>query len=210
MVAKNVIVTSFRLSAIGWFTGVLSEIHKAIYKVPINWNYEISRFECTRVRRPLPQGYNTVWNANPLILANRGFDKVIVVKRSENDILEACCWYDKQKSYAEVRKMEEHKEYLTSLRRNYRKLYDVEYNNARIFYVNINDLNINPMLGFNQICDFLNFDIERRPIIIPVKVWRDWQVYAGHTYMTFTPELNERLKLIKNAKDEKKNTPMYD
>lgn len=198
MVAKNIIVTSFRLSAIGWFTGILSEIHNAIYSNPINWNYEISRFECTRVRRPLPQGYSTVWNANPLILANRGFDKVIVVRRPEKDILEACCWYDKQKSYAEVRKMEEHKEYLTSLRRNYRKLYDLEYTNQRIFYVNIEDVNNAPVQQFKKISEFLGFKMVKFPVIIPIKVKKDWQVYAGYNHGL---ELQDRLKMIKEARE---------
>lgn len=198
MVAKNVIVTSFRLSAIGWFTGVLSEIHKAIYGIPINWNYEISRFECTRERRPLPQGFSTVWNANPLILANRGFDKVLFVKRPLLDILEACCWYDKQKSYNDIVLEGNDEEYLNSLTRNYLNLYDrktIFHDN--IIYVDIEDLNRNTMNDFHRVCDCLGFDMSKFPIIVPVRVQKEWEVYGGYNMGN---KLNERLKLIKEAK----------
>ena len=198
MVAKNVIVTSFRLSAIGWFTGVLSEIHKAIYGNPINWNYEISRFECTRKRRALPQGWNTVWNADPLTLAERGFDKVLVVRRTLSDILEACCWYDKQKPYVDVLRMKNGTKYLESLKRNYDKLYDTTYLHPKITYVHIDILNREPVQSFKRLCEFLEFDLEKLPVIVPIKVKKDWEVYAGYNKGS---ELQGRLKLIKEAKE---------
>lgn len=196
MKAKNVIVTSYRLSAIGWFTGVLSEIHKAIYGDHIKWGYEISRFECTRDRRPLPMGWNTVWLANPLTLAKRGFDKVLVVKRPIEDILEACCWYDYQKSHNNMILNGGYERYLNTIRRNYSKLYDIEYEHPNIYNINIEHLNINPVENFKRLCKFLEFDLEKFPIIIPIKVQKDWQVYAGYN----VGELNERLKMIKESK----------
>ena len=198
MVAKNVIITSFRLSAIGWLTGVLSEIHKAIYGNPINWNYEISRFECTRERRPLPQGWNTVWNANPLTLAERGFDKVLVVKRPWQDILEACCWYDKQMGSIGVILDKKNDEYVNSLLRNYSKLYSEMIFHDNVMYVDIEDLNRNTVNDFRRVCEFLEFDMEKFPVLIPIKVKKDWEVYGGYNK---GPELQGRLKLIKEAKE---------
>lgn len=197
MKAKNVIVTSFRLSAIGWFTGVLSEIHNAIYGNPINWNYEISRFECTRKRRALPQGWNTVWNANPLTLAERGFDKVLVVKRPWQDILEACCWYDKQMSSIGVILNKYEDDYVKSLMRNYWKLYRIKDVHPNIFYIDIEDLNQNTVQQFKEICKFLEFDMGKFPVLIPIKVKKDWEVYAGYNKGL---ELQGRLKLIKEAR----------
>lgn len=197
MVAKNVIITSFRLSAIGWFSGILSEIHEAIYDIPIKWNYEISRFECTRVRRPLPQGWCTVWEANPLILANRGFDKILVVKRPLKDILEACSWYSLQKGCEEACKDKENKRFFDTIKRKYHKLYDIEYNNKRVYYANIEDLNRNPVQEFKKICEFLGFKMSKFPVLIPIKVKKDWEVYAGYNKGL---ELDKQLTLLKEAR----------
>jgi len=56
LLSKNVIITSMELGGIGWFTSILSEIHKYMFGHEIPWRYEISRFEATRARRPLPKG----------------------------------------------------------------------------------------------------------------------------------------------------------
>ena len=166
---ENVIVTSFRLSAVGWVTGVLSEIHKAIYGLPIRWGYEISKFECTRARRPLPMGWNTTWDANPLTLAERGFDKVICLVRDKLDIFIACCWYDHQKSLSEVLTeavMNKNYGYVESIIGMYNRLYTTKYVNEKLLYVNIENLNKNTVKGFKEICEFLEFDMKKFPVII--------------------------------------------
>ena len=183
MVGKNVIVTSFRLSAVGWFTGVLSEIHKAIYGLPIRWGYEISKFECTRARRPLPMGWNTTWDANPLTLAERGFDKVICIVRDKLKIFEACCWYDKQKNLSTVLSeavATKDYGYVESIIGMYDRLYTTRYVNEKLLYVHIGQLNANTVKGFKEICEFLEFDMKKFPVVIPIKVEKDWEVYGGY------------------------------
>ena len=139
---KNVILTSVRLSAIGWFTGIVSEIHRAIYKEPIHWRYEISTFEATRERRPLPKGWCTVWDANPLQLVERGYDKVLVLYRDVMNLVNAHCWYNKSMSIADCIREGEFR-YLQQTIKKYDKLLETHYEHNKIYYVDINKCNIN-------------------------------------------------------------------
>jgi len=125
-------------------------------------------------------------------------------RQSSDDIIEACCWYDKQKSSIDVltEPSEDDMRYIRSLKRNYIKLYEspaVDHPNVK--YVSIDLCNINTVQSFKSICEFLEFDMEKFPVIIPIKVKKDWQVYAGYN----TTGLNERLQMIKDAIRRKKN-----
>lgn len=200
MKPENVIVTSFRLSAVGWFTGVLSEIHKAIYGDPIRWGFEISKFECTRERRPLPMGWNTTWDANPLTLAERGFDKVLCLVRNKLDIFEACCWYDKQKTLSEILTEAVAKKdygYVESIIEGYDRLYTTQYVHDKLMYVYIDLLNFNAVRGFKEVCEFLEFDMKKFPVIIPIKVEKDWEVYGGYNKGL---KLDSQLSKLKEAR----------
>lgn len=197
---ENVIITSFRLSAVGWFTGVLSEIHKAITGLPIRWGYEISKFECTRARRPLPMGWNTTWDANPLTLAERGFDKVICIVRNKLDIFEACCQYDHQKTLGDVLSnavSSKNYGYVESIIGMYDRLYTTKYINEKLMYVFIDELNRNTVKGFKEICAFLEFDMNKFPVIIPIKVEKDWEVYGGYNKGL---KLDSQLQKMKDVK----------
>ena len=138
---------------------------------------------------------------NHLILANRRFDKVIVVQRPWQDILEACCWYDKQIGSIGVILDKKNDDYVKSLIRNYNRLYKIKYNNKRIYYVNIEDFNKAPVQEFKKISEFLGFNMKKFPVIVPIKVQKDWEVYAGYNNGL---KLNGRLKLIKEAKKNEK------
>jgi hypothetical protein len=150
----------------------------------------------------LPIGWNTVWNASPRILAKRGFDKVLVVQRPINDFLNACCWYDHGIGFGAL-PIEENARYLSSLVRIYDKLYtDVPVELPNVYHVFIENLNKATLQEFKSICSFLEFDMDKFPVIIPIKVKRDWEVYGGYNKSL---ELDLHLQKVKKARENDKN-----
>ena len=154
---KNVIITSTELGGVGWFTSVISEVHDALYpKLPGKWwNYEVSRFEATRHRRPLPTGWSNVWNADPKILVERGFDKVIVLQKELTDAYYGMAIY----MYPDLpidKIKEKNERFFQIIKRKWdvmEKYRDFKHEN--FMYVHFNDLNNHTVKTFNELFDFL-------------------------------------------------------
>ena len=192
---KNICLTSTELGGVGWFTSIISEVHDQLYQgLPSKqWNYEISRFEATRHRRPLPKGWCTVWNADPLILLERGFDKVIVLQRSLEDSYLGMGIY----MYPDlpIDKIEgENERFFGIIKRKWEFLERYkDFEHPRFMYVHFDDLNNHTVKTFNKVFDFLEFTDNNRPILIPVKVWRNWECYSnvqksgGEWFETYDP-----------------------
>ena len=167
------------LGAIGWFTSILSDIHNEMFGVPIRWNYEISHFEATRERRPLPIGWCNVWNANPELLLKRGYDKVICLQKSLNDAIYSMVIYHHPEQTFDWL-MRQTPEFFLPIKEKWQKLERFRsFTHDRFLFVHVDDLNTFPKKYFNKVFDFLGFPKENRPKLLPIKCYRDWECYSN-------------------------------
>ena len=151
------------LGGVGWFTSFLSEVHNEMFGVPIRWNYEISRFEATRERRSLPKGWSTVWNANPVILLKRKFDKVICLQKSlEDAIYSNAIYHHPDKPFEWL--MRQNPAFFMPIKEKWMAMEKHEnLKNERFRFVHLDYLNRFPKKGFNDVLDFLEFPKQNRP-----------------------------------------------
>lgn len=165
------------LCGVGWVTSVLSEIHEKMFGVPIRWNYEISRFEATRERRPLPRGWCTTWNADPRLLVKRGYDKVIGLQKSLED---ACyshaLYYHPETPYWEI--MEKNPQFFLPVKDKWLRM-ERPFVHPKYRKFHLDYLNTHTVRAFNEMLDFLEFPKEGRPLIVPVKAYRNWECYSN-------------------------------
>ena len=204
---KNVVITSTELGGVGWFTSVISEVHDALYpKLPSKWwKYEASRFEATRFRRPLPTGWINCWNADPKILVERGFDKVILLQKELTDAYYGMAIY----MYPDVpidKIKEQNPRFFDIIKRKWEFLEQYrDFKHENFMYVHFNDLNNHTVKSFNELFDFLEFKKRGRPKIIPVKVWRNWECYSnilksgGEWFETYDPLFKIKQDFSRNA-----------
>ena len=183
---KNVILTSVQLGGVGWFTSILSEVHKDMFGLPISWNYEISRFEATRVRRPLPRGWCTVWDARPEDLIKRKYDKIIGLQKSLEDVYYSHALYNRpDMTYQEILNKEPW--FFNAVKEKWLRM-EKPFEDERYMRFHLDDLNTYTVEFFNKALDFLGFPEEERPTSaklfgIVVKAWFDesntWEGLAG-------------------------------
>lgn len=183
---KNVIITSMELGGVGWFTSILSEIHNKMFGSPIRWNYEISRFEATRERRPLPKGWCTVWNARPSELVNRGYDKVLGLQKSLEDAIYSHTLYHRieiVEKYNDLRDaidwiMSYYPGFFGTIKRKWLRM-EVPCKHEKYKRFHLDALNRYTVKTFEEVLDFLEFPKEGRPMLLPVKAYRDWESYSN-------------------------------
>ena len=197
----NVIISSMELAGIGWFTSLLSTTHTYMFGEPIRWRYEISRFEATRERRPLPQGWSTVWNADPEVLVNRGFEKVITIQKNLEDACYSHALYMRpHKTYEEIVDFEPR--FLNIVKSKWIKYEQWQkFEHENHLALHLDDLNNHTTQMFTRVLDFLGFPKEGRPLYIPVPVYRDWERYSNinHKKEDQVPDPLKKIKWIKNV-----------
>ena len=174
---KSVMLTSVELGGVGWFTSIISKIHKDMFGKPIRWNYEVSRFEATRVRRPLPRGWCTVWNAKPEDLVKRDYYRVIGLQKSLEDVYYSHALYHRPgTTYNEI--LEREPWFFNVAKEKWLAMEkDFKHDNYMRFH--LDDLNTYTVEFFNKALDFLGFPEEGRTMILPVKVYRNWECYSN-------------------------------
>ena len=177
----NVILTTPELGGVGWFTSIISQAwnaqHPGVYK--LNWRLESSRFEAEKVRRPLPEGYVHCWNGKPDILLERGFDKVIVLQKTLTDsYLGLSLYFYANELIENIPKIHEGFYELIKKKWVYFETYR-DFKDERFLFVDFEDLNNHTVKTFNEVFDFLEFEKEGRPILLPIKVWRNWECYSN-------------------------------
>jgi len=175
----NVIFTTMELGAVGWFSSVLSEIHEYMFGEPIPWQYEIAKFEATRERRLLPTGWSTVWNADPKALVKRGFDKVIAVQKSLVDQCISMAMYHYPDCFYE--KLErENPLFFMPIKEKWCKFESYSmFKHKKFKMFHIDNLNRHTKKEYNEMLDFLGFPKKGRPLILPVKAYRNWECYSN-------------------------------
>jgi len=194
LLSKNVIITSMELGGIGWFTSILSEIHKYMFGHEIPWRYEISRFEATRARRPLPKGWCTVWNALPSDLVKRKFDKVLGLQKNLQDAYYAHFLYKYHYDKTYEWMLDNQPWYFNTVKNNWFRL-ERPIKSEKYKKFNLDDLNTFTVETFTKVLDFLDFPKEGRPFIIPVKAYRNWESYSNITHGK-EHEVSDNLKRI--------------
>lgn len=183
----NVIFCSLKRCGISWVIRALSEYHKKMFGVPIVFtrdNAEISQQEAKRNNRPLPQGWNNVYDLDPQTLLDKTdpdgnqYDRVVVIQRKKNTLMKAQEIYWNQENIGEV--------HLKKLKANSLKMYDIIYRDditdPRYIKVSLEDLNQYPTATMNELMDFLNFPQYMRPPVVDFKPqWfeRNWNAISS-------------------------------
>jgi len=177
----NVILTTPELGGVGFLTSNISQYWNYMHPGPfkLRWRLESSYFEATRKRRPLPEGYVHCWNGDPQTLLDRGFDKVMVLQKTLPDsYLGMSIYFYAHEVIDNIAKI--HPNFYEIIKRKwdamekYRNLKD-----ERFLFIDFEDVNNHTVKTFNEIFDFLEFEKEGRPFIMPIKVWRNWECYSN-------------------------------
>ncbi len=171
---KSVMLTSVELGGVGWFTSIISKIHKDMFGKPISWNYEVSRFEATRVRRPLPRGWCTVWNARPEDLVKRDYYRVIGLQKSLEDVYYSHALYHRpEMTYDEI--LDKEPWFFNEAKEKWLRM-EKPFEHENYMRFHLDDLNTYTVEFFSKALDFLGFPNEERPtnarlFAIVLKAW---------------------------------------
>lgn len=174
-------------------------MHLYYFNEPLHVRHEESNFEATRFRRPLVQGWFDVIGADPQVLLDRGYDKVIHVTRDLIKLGDALAEYHRRaKSKEEIIKLAmEEPLFFSNIKKKWLKL-QVEINNPRFLRIRLEDWNNFTFQTFNKILDFLEFPKSKRPFLIPVKIDRNFEGYSC-SFLDPDQEVCENLEVIRNG-----------
>lgn len=173
----NVIFVSLQRCGISWIIYALSDHHEFLFGEPIPYekeNAEISKVIATRTRFPLPQRWNCVYEADPKQLVKRGYDRIVIVERDLEELKvaqqiyfqEDLTWMQRETL---IRKIEE----------AWHLVYESGVDDPRVMKVHLDDLNNYTRQTMNKLMDFLNFPKVGRAPVLPIAVYRQWEVYSS-------------------------------
>ena len=188
----NVIFVSMGRCGISWIIRVISQIHSIMFGFPIDFHVEISHVIATRDRFPVPEGWSCVYDVDPQILVNRGYDKVIIVQREYETMRKVHTIYEDihERNQTLLRKFD----------KIYEKVYGKQIDHPNCMKVNLEDLNAYTVAIFEELLEFLNFPETGRPVIVPVKPSeRKWEVYSS--ILKKGRKVNKRLQEIDKLYD---------
>jgi hypothetical protein len=166
---------------------------------PLELNYEKhNAFEATRKRLPLLKGWNSVNDADPQLLLDRGYDKVVHVTRELLDLLRSLVLYHRKvknwKGYIKLA-LEEPDFFIT--KKNKYDLLNKEIDDPNFFRLSLEDWNKHLSIIFNDLLDFLEFPKKNRIRLVPVKQKkRNFEGYScSHLSKEHIP--SENIQLIR-------------
>lgn len=151
----NVIITSTNLSGVGWFTRVLSKLHKEMFGTPIRWQYEVPRSAILSKRRPILRGWLNTFDADPQKLVEKGYDKVICLHRPFEDLLDSWKWFKKRIPIKTRLLMEPR--YTEYLKRRWQCYEDNTFKHPNYIKLWLPDLNNFAVREYNRVMDFLGW-----------------------------------------------------
>lgn len=195
----NVIITHSSRSAISEIFGYVSLAYFYHFNEPLLINFEANYFEATRSRRPLLEGWNDVINADPQILLDRGYDKVIHVNRDLLDLAESLALYHRRtKSKEDIIKLAmDEPRFFANIKKKWDKL-QKEIDDSRFLRITLNEWNNFTFQTFNKLLDFLEFPKEKRPFLIPVKSNKDFEGYSC-SFLEPEYEVCENIEVIRRG-----------
>jgi len=192
-----------------WVGEIISQIHKTFYGTSLDIIYESPR---GLTSRNLLKGWHGVYEIDPKVLLNLGYDKILIIKRDLDKIKEAHAFYHGyMEIYGSLENMEkERPAFFERIELAHKLLYDQNLNDPRIFIVNLEDLNNYTYSTFKEIIEFLDFKLSLKqkiklfirilrnkinPFVIPINPKeRNWNIYS--TLLPKGQELCERLKYL--------------
>jgi len=149
----------------------------------------------------LPLGWIDVIGADPQVLLDRGFDKVIHVSRNFNDLCVVLAQYHRRaRTPAEIIDLVLNEpKFFSNIKKKWEKQQS-EINDPRFLRITLEDWNNFTFQIFNRLLDFLEFPEENRPFLIPVKsINRDFEGYSC-SFLEPDQEVCENLEVIRSGK----------
>lgn len=173
----NVMVVSNERCGISWMAKVISQVHENMFGMPIEWNYEVSKVAARKKHLPLITGWNTVNDVNPILLIERGYDRVLIVQRDLLTLLKVQTVYcHNELEYIRARE----ESLLRKIERYWNLVNGKEINHPRCLKIRLEDLNNYTVVTFHEILDFLTFPTFGRSVMIPISPpERNWEAYSS-------------------------------
>ena len=156
----NVILLSTQRCGMSWVGKIISQIHKCFYGKELKIVYEHNR---SLVSLNLIKGWTGVYEIDPKVLLNLGYDKILIIKRDLESMKEAHALYhgymELYDSYENMKK--ERPAFFERIELVYKLLYEQEEikNNPKVLIVSLEDLNNYTYSTFNEITEFLEFKL---------------------------------------------------
>jgi len=208
----NVVLLSMQRCGMSWVGSVISLIHKRFYGKELEINYEQNR---SLVSHNLLKGWTGVYEIDPKVLLDLGYDKILIIKRELESMKKAHAHYHGYQEIYETYKnmLEERPAFFERIELAHKLLYDQEEikNNPKVLIVKLEDLNNYTYSTFGEIIDFLEFKLsfiqklklfkniiknKIKPFVIAVNpTERSWNIYS--TLLPKNHELCNRLKYLK-------------
>jgi len=172
----NVVFVSMERCGISWIIRNLNQVHEKMFQKEIIFEPEVSPLLATRERFELPKNWINVYNVDPELLLNRGYDRVVIVHRDLETLLKVYSLY-----YPPDLAESQRERFIEKTKNDYKKVYEKRPFDKKCFWVNLADLNRYTVKTFNNLMDFLNFPTHSRPIITAIKPpdLRDWEAYSS-------------------------------
>lgn len=153
---NNVIMVSAGRCGASWACAVISEIHKEVYGVEKHWNWGISRYMAINDKYYFPEGFNEVLYVDPMKLLNRPYDKIIVLKRELDEVLQSMQVYRfPELTYKETE--EQYPQFIEDVIFYYGITYNHDFDDPRMYLTNLSDLNNHTVAAFSELLDFLEY-----------------------------------------------------
>ena len=215
----NIILLSTKRCGMSWIGSVISQIYERLYGTPLEINYENDR---VLISKNLVSGWHGVYDIDPKILLDLGYDKILIIKRELETLKEAHALYNGYlEIYDSLEKMkEERPAFFEKIELYYKLLYEQEdvINDPRVLLISLEDLNNYSYSTFNEIIEFLDFKLSFKqkiklflrimknkiyPFIIPINPTnRNWELYS--TLLPKGYELCKRLVFLKKFQNTNK------
>ena len=147
---------------------------------------------------PLPKGWNGTIGADPALLIQRDYDKIIYVSRDLIELSKALAKYHRKASTIDeiIQLAINEPNFFANIKRKRDKL-EKEINDPRFFRFSVEDWNNFTYQTFNDLLDFLEFPIENRPLLIPIQVNRNWEGYSN-SHLPKDTFINEKIEAIRS------------
>ena len=188
-------------SAIMQIFGYVQKAYFYYFGEDLKINFETPSFNAIHKRITLPQGWNGSIGADPTLLLEREYDKIIYVSRELIDLSKALAKYHRNASTIDdiIKLAIDEPHFFTNIKKKRDKL-EKYINDPRFFKFTLKDWNCFTFQTFNELLDFLEFPKEHRPLIIPVKFTKKQRNFEGYSCSHLPKDyiISEKIEVIRN------------
>jgi len=190
----NVVILSMRRCGISWIFDAIKKIHVQLHGKTLDFQYENDR---ELISNNLIPGIHQIYDVDPQVLLNLGYDKIIAIKRElEIMKIEHAKYYGYLETHDSYEVMQEQRPaFFEKIRLYYELLYEQEIHDERYKVFSLEDFNNYTYSTFEELYDFLEFKfsfIQKikfiirvfknhvRPFMLPiVPKDRNWSLYSA-------------------------------